>query len=271
METAMLAALRFILSTAYFFLRERTVFRPASKAAPTARSAAWLQTVREQGFVVVPAFKDSQWCESAARELQSALETDSATKTGEDERVFGIEKLSPAAASFCLDEEMRGMVSAYAGGDERLLFGMANRVVHRDGAVYGSGGEWHRDSFKHGLKTLLYLTDVTQSDAPFCLIERSHRTGQIISDSALAVRRLLSGTLRGIQPTRLKDMGDALASRKHVFTASSGTLIIFDTSAIHAGMPALPGGKRLAVTNYYARAADAPAALAYYRKYVRLN
>jgi hypothetical protein len=166
------------------------------------------------------------------------------------------------------------LASRYAGSSEALLFCMGNKVEYHEGVVYGSGGEWHRDSFKRELKAMLYLTDVGESDGPFSILRGSHRGANIANDTTrLAIRR---GRLPDISATRLKDAGDYLGKgrldRMAVLTGGSGTLLLFDGSAIHTGSPPRPGGRaRIALTTYYCGKSDLESVRSYYRPLVKLN
>jgi ectoine hydroxylase-related dioxygenase (phytanoyl-CoA dioxygenase family) len=234
--------LQFIARNAYFFLRQRR-FRMGPLPC----------------FTVIPDFKSREWCERAQTEL--TFKSAAVTRTLEDDRIFGAEHLSSCANEFATDVALLARASAHAGNAEVLLFCMANSVTYRGG--YGSGGEWHRDGFRHEMKALIYLTDVTDADGPFAIVEGSHTTWRILIDT---LRMAFWGTR---DATRLKNAGDRFGYR--AFTAPAGTLILFDASSIHAGLPIKEGRERVALTNYYAHASEIETALAYYRDLVRLN
>lgn len=242
----------FLARAIYQLLRQRT---------RQPRQTELLAGVADRGYAVIPDYKSAEWCAAAAAQLPF---TDPliASQTQEDTRIFGAEKVGALARELGRDAQLNAFASAYAGGDESLIFCMANDVG--PSKAYGSGGEWHRDGFRHELKALLYLTDVSEADGPFALVPRSHHTLAILRDTA----RVALGGKAGAMPTRLKDFGDG---RAHTFTAKAGTLILFDTSCIHAGLPVRAGGRRLALTNYYGSAASIAANLAYYRQHVKLN
>jgi hypothetical protein len=121
---------------------------------------------------------------------------------------------------------------------------------------------------------MLYLTDVEESDGPFSILRGSHRGANIVRDTTrLAVRR---GRPPDISATRLKDAGDYLGrghpERMAVLTGGSGTLLLFDGSAIHTGLPPQPGGRaRIALTIYYCGRSDLDSVRSYYRPLVKLN
>lgn len=238
---------------------------------------AWQRSLRRFGYLLIPGYKSAEWCDSARAELQAALDNPQKTSLhAEDVRVFGIDHLSSYASQFGNDPKLLRAASEYARSQEALAFCMANRVTHRDGIALGSGGEWHRDGYRRQMKAMLYLTDVDPADGPFSVIERSHRAGQILRDSLVLGAAIKRRLVSGLMATRLKDAGARLEQqipgRRKVFAAPAGTLILFDTSTIHAGSPPEPGGKeRLALTNYYVDAKSLPETLDYYRGAVTLN
>jgi len=186
--------MRLAAETGALFFVQRTLFewRASQPAAVnSAISPEYLGQLEENGFAVLPDFKTREWCELAQGELLDAMNrVDLTTRHNEDVRVFGIESLSKHAFEFATDSMLASLACRYAGSSEALLFCMGNKVEYRDGVPYGSGGEWHRDSFKRELKAMLYLTDVEESDGPFSILSGSHRGANIVRDTTrLAVRR----------------------------------------------------------------------------------
>jgi len=277
--------LRLPLETGVLYFLQRALFEARARAPAAAVRAYrepqsqlardWEREVRSAGYVIIPGFKSQQWCAEARREALAAMgDASRVTRHKEDVRVFGIESISPKAREFAADPLLAMLACVYAGSDEALLFCMANKVEYRPQAEYGSGGEWHRDSFKRELKAMLYLTDVTASDGPFSIVRGSHRHTNIIADVVrLSVRR---GPVPTLSATRLKDAGDFLRSREPHRTVraigSAGTLLLFDGSAIHTGSPPLPDGKpRIALTTYYSTRSELESIREYYRPFVRIN
>ncbi len=259
------------------WLFDATRRRPAQAIALADDECAWQASLRRFGYLVIPGYKSIEWCESTRAELRAALADPRKTsRHEEDVRVFGIEHLSPHAAQFGSDPKLLRAASEYARSQEALAFCMANCVSYRDGIALGSGGEWHRDGYRRQMKAMIYLTDVDPADGPFSVIERSHRAGQILRDSLMLGAALKRRLVTGLMGTRLKDAGARLErqipGRARVIAGRAGTLILFDTSTIHAGSPPRPGGKeRLALTNYYTDAKSLTETLEYYRGAVTLN
>ncbi|VVN21586.1 hypothetical protein PS662_04396 [Pseudomonas fluorescens] len=273
----------FYIESAYVVFNQRLLFDLRSKRFWARAKAAddlersLLNEIEKNGFVMIPNFKDKGWCELAAVELKSALSNENrATRTDEDDRVFGIEKVSGRAEEFAQDAFLKKLSSEYARSDERLLFCMANRVSYKNDESYGSGGEWHRDGFRRQMKAMIYLTDVTAMDGPFSVLSRSHKFSQIIRDVRQIGSWISDKVVSGVASTRLKDAGDRFdvlsPGRVAKFSAPAGTLILFDTSTVHAGQPPKAGGKeRLALTNYYCHVDMVADSLEYYKRFVKVH
>ncbi|MBF4984773.1 phytanoyl-CoA dioxygenase family protein, partial [Nonlabens mediterrranea] len=113
----------------------------------------------------------------------------------------------------------------------------------------GSGGGWHRDSpISHQFKTILYLTDVDETNGPFQFIKGSQNW-----KNNLKVCKYLNLPLSN---RRFKNEDiDSLISQNVIpppttFTSKKGGLIIADTRGLHRGKP-LENGERKAITRYH--------------------
>lgn len=257
------SAVSFLAHSVWQFFRQRRFIR-TTWFGPL---AAYVFEIERDGFHVIPSYKSAEWCEAARAEIAAAMASEAATRTDEDTRVFGAEKVSAHAREFATDPMLAELATMYAGGEEALLFCMANHLTYREGK-YGSGGEWHRDGFRREMKALIYLTDVTLRDGPFGLVKGSQSKFMMLIDSVRIVWRILCGET-GITATRLKDTGTRW--RAEAFTAPAGTLILFDACAIHTGHRLQPGGERYALTNYYVEPGKASAVMEYYRQHVRVS
>lgn len=275
--------MRLVVETGVLLLLQRwlpllSARRPAVYRGDSWRRVAELKRqIARDGFAVIEGYKSPEWCEQVQQDVLNALRSPAlTTRHNEDVRVFGVESVCASAREFASDPLLHAMACAYARSREVLMFCMANRVEHHAGVAYGSGGEWHRDSFRFELKAMLYLTDVRETDGPFAIVRGSQRAGRIVRDLLRLISRRDGDYVRSISVTRLKDAGTHLDARDPgravTCTAKRGTLLLFDGSAIHTGLPPMPGGAmRLALTNYYCAQADLAAARAYYRPLVKLN
>lgn len=109
----------------------------------------------------------------------------------------------------------------------------------------GSGGGWHRDSFRTQYKALVYLTDVlSEQQGAFCLVPASN---------GLAFRFVSAAYWFFTRGNRYSDrLMNALFSfglGRQVVLQSAGVPFFVNTSLVHRGMP-IKVGKRVAATVY---------------------
>ena len=113
----------------------------------------------------------------------------------------------------------------------------------------GSGSGWHRDSpITNQFKTILYLSNVNDSNGPFEYIKGSHTY-----DKMLKVNQHLN---KALNKRRFSDeeiellVKDNVVLKPERFLAPQGTLIFVNTRGIHRGAP-LKEEKRYALTRYH--------------------
>lgn len=109
----------------------------------------------------------------------------------------------------------------------------------------GSGGGWHRDSFRTQYKALVYLTDVlSEQQGAFCLVP---------SSNGLAFRFVSAAywffTRGNRYSDRLMDLLFSVGLSRQVVLQTAGVPFFVNTSLVHRGMP-IKTGKRVAATVY---------------------
>lgn len=107
------------------------------------------------------------------------------------------------------------------------------------GVGESSGGGWHVDARRRGVKALMYLDDVTHASGPFTMLLNYH------NPTPNADRRRTRFSDDEIR--RQLNHGASVRT----FAAPAGTVIMFETSHVHRGAP-LRHGVRTSITNYYA-------------------
>jgi len=214
------------------------------------QTRAMLEQVRDHGWVLLPEYRNPDWCAQAIAEFEQAL-IDHAeyVRKQTDQRLFGIDRASPTLRNFAEDAYLQHLSDLYHGTATKLGTCMAGRIEADDTPKLGSGGDWHRDSSTRQLKAIIYLSDVTEQHGPFQLIERSNDAHfkQYKQDMKQMGCHLADNRLTEAQLDRLLQSD---ASRLKSFCAPSGTVILADTSAIHRGKP-IASGTRHAAFNYY--------------------
>jgi len=122
-------------------------------------------------------------------------------------------------------------------------FTMANRISFKQYNL-GSGGGWHRDNgYQNGFKALIYLNDVTNENGPFEYIKRSFTLKNHLFDFPYPDKYQFTE----------KEIADYVAKNTNLYSCvigKAGTLVLFNTNAIHRGKP-VKDGVRYAITNYY--------------------
>lgn len=211
-----------------------------------------LVEIRLKGFAKIEGYYSEEQCarmvEETDRLLRAYEEQLWADEMRSDLRVFGANYVSELVGEYCKDLFIHEIRNAYfqANIDNNYTFTLANKVGFKE-ANLGSGGGWHRDLIYGKIfKSILYLTDVDESNGPFQYIQHTHTERSkllLVRDKKLGPlqNRISNEDLVGIENERYPCK---------TLTGKMGTLILVDTSGIHRGKP-IEIGTRYALTNYY--------------------
>lgn len=213
------------------------------------------------GYAVLPDYYTEAECIQARAEIDAMLAAHpqgvQSFGEGSDLRVFGSENASGLARRFHEDAFILSVGQAYRRGPLSNFSTMAARLTARPGNL-GSGQGWHRDAFHFQFKSMVYLSDVSMYSGPFELLPGSHKVWQVALDSLTGRLEKPPGSrITAAQMDRLFALNP---DRAKAFPAKAGTLILFDSSTIHRGMP-IQSGTRYALTNYFFPPADITPAL----------
>lgn len=160
-----------------------------------------------------------------------------------DFRIIGAEHIHSEIADYFNHSEIRAVGSRYLDRQMKPYFCMANRTEFQPKNP-GSGGGWHRDqTYGNGFKSLVYLTDVGPKNGPFQLIPGSHKVTHHIFKTPNEDKYQFTHD-EVLKMTR----GNADAIND--LCADAGTVLLFNTNAVHRGKP-LEQGTRYAMTNYF--------------------
>jgi hypothetical protein len=213
---------------------------------------SWQETIRRDGVVALPDFYSPEDCAEMKIALDSVNEKyPAALHHASDRRIWGVEKASPVLARFATEPQALAAASAVLGERATCVFTLGNRINFREGNL-GSGEGWHRDSFFNQFKALVYLTDVTERTGPFEYLLGTHRLARKFGDHFRVDMPL--DTSRVSVPV-VEALIAAMPENHRVFTATRGTVLLFDSTGVHRGRP-LQEGERIALTNYYYPARD---------------
>ena len=213
------------------------------------REKELLLDVQKNGYTVIRNFFDNELCQACINDMDMMFETKKEfvhKSEYADSRIFGAEDLSKNIKKFADDLFLHKIANAYNAVPTSNGFTLAGKI-EATGHKFGSGGEWHRDSYFRQFKSLLYLTDVDLDNGPFQVIHRSHQSKQISIDTKNAdLESMQCSFNQGIVEKILDESPDRLKT----LTGKAGTLVLVDTSIIHRGIP-LKTGQRYALTNYF--------------------
>lgn len=221
-------------------------------------TSEWYGHLRKHGVVTVPGFYSSTECESAITEFHRLERAyPSHVHVRSDRRLFGANRASPELRRFAEHPRLVTLAREFYARPAVSCITLAAHLPYRE-HNQGSGEGWHRDSHRPQFKSILYLTDVSEDTGPFQIVAGSHRTFDMLLDTA--IERLEPRT------TRLEDsLVESIVRRRYPrgidsITGAAGTLIVVNTSAIHRGKP-IAQGERYALTNYYYAEVPLPEAM----------
>jgi hypothetical protein len=201
------------------------------RAAPRARAAAAVATLRAQGHARMGRLLTASQCDEALAWLRGR---DMVAVRG-DGQVFRIDAVPPGAriADFALDSVVHcphllalanrpallSLAADYLGYTPTItLLGL--RWSFPDAGMDADVQGFHRDSDAASVKLLVYLTDVDADAGP---------------------HNYVPGTHRDRMPVRLRRYADQEIARDHgggaVVTGPAGTGFFIDTRGIHKGTP----------------------------------
>ena len=208
-----------------------------------------IQKLKKNKFVVIRNFISKKECKKIINEVKNSIKNKKIKNWSDnfnsDNRIFGAEYISNKINNFAKNKKINNIGSTYIGQKLSTFMVMANQVTFKKNNL-GSGGGWHRDSFKKQFKAILYLNDVSLKNGPFELIPNS-------SDLNFQYNMIFKFN-RDIKNNRftnseIEKILKYTKSKSTKITGKAGTLILVDTSTIHRGNP-LKSSSRLALTNY---------------------
>ncbi|BAK72694.1 phytanoyl-CoA dioxygenase family protein [Arcobacter sp. L] len=209
----------------------------------------YLEVLFSDGVVVIPNFFTEEQCNQMIDSFEN-IDEKYAKFYENDKRIFGIEKLSEIHKKLFYDEELFKKIGESYLGDELILqTTMAAKIVPQKNQKYGSGGEWHRDSFSRQFKAIAYLDNVNMDNGPFMYIKGSH-TLKNIKKILFELKNHKPASNFRYTNEEIIECCKILNEEVTYFTAPKGTLVLADIRGLHTGMP-IKEGHRYAVFNYY--------------------
>ncbi|GEM_PF-5518542 len=162
-----------------------------------------------------------------------------------DRRFWDVDASQSACLERLVEFAQRNYTQA-TGRPPRVSVVMINHI-EAGRTLAGSGGGWHRDSFRDQFKAFAYLTDVrSESQGAFCFLPGSN--GGVLR-LASALHRAVTGGNR--YSDRAIGLVLAAGARSETVLLPAGIPFFLNTSAIHRGMP-IREGDRVAAAVYMA-------------------
>ncbi len=212
---------------------------------------SYLDEIERNGYIVIPKFYSVRECSDLISEvdrLNIEYRADVLIDPNEsDHRIHGAERLSPLIRKFHEHKLLNDIAAGYYQTEFENYFTLAGKLVYKDNNL-GSGGGWHRDTVhQRQFKAMVYLSDVTQENGPFQLIQGTQNAKSVLETIKSADIKFDQNRLTQ------EDVNKVLKLPKYslkTFTGAAGTLILFISTSIHRGME-IRSGIRYALTNYY--------------------
>lgn len=206
--------------------------------------------LKNNGFSIINNYLSLSECEIIKSNIDNSLKfkknivwTDTLKS---DFRLYGFNHLCELTKKIFFSSELIEISNKYINYKMESVFTMANKlsfIKEND----GSGGGWHRDGINPSIKSLIYIDDVNINNGPLQLILHSNKFNNIILDNKkMGNKNFLNTRYKEEQILKIDNIHDRLKQ----FCLTRGSLIIFDSSNIHRGMP-IKNGNRYAITNYY--------------------
>jgi ectoine hydroxylase-related dioxygenase (phytanoyl-CoA dioxygenase family) len=208
-----------------------------------------VDSLNKVGICVIEDYFPSDWCDNAVSHMEDALVTykdkvqsQITESTSGDFRVFKMENQYDTAKQFADDKFLLDVGTEYFGNPIVSHFVLGGKVQHNPNQTTNSGGGWHRDNRGKQIKTIVYLTDVSEESGPFSFLPLSNQFDLQTRD--------------GIgKATRYDDsIVDEFCKENNIepfkVIGKKGTIIFVDTSFIHRGLN-IQSGSRYTYTNYY--------------------
>ena len=215
----------------------------AARRWPSPVDVAGRLRARKLPYVVIDEYWNASRARAARAEVRLALAGCSeVNEDGGDQRRLGLSerhaRLFPLATGFAEDAYLRQVAAAFlrTSFNTKVQAGLTR-------AGQASGGGWHKDTRRPGIKAMVYLDDVGPRNGPFAMLLGYDEQRLEHSHDPLSKRTsrfnvsVVEGEVR-------------LGATVHPVHAAAGALIIFEISSVHRGMPC-EGGERAVLTNYY--------------------
>jgi len=215
----------------------------------------FLNQLKKDGIVVIPNYFSEDECVIMKSEFDKYVDNHSIYCKENEYRIFGIEKLSKEVKKiFTNDLTSWKICEEYLGEKMSLQSTMMAKIAFKKDVRYGSGGSFHRDSYSKQIKSIAYLTDMTDENGPFMYIKRSHRMSNILKAIFLLKKEGGAGNFR-YSDSEINSTQKILQEDISYFPCTKGTLVLADIRGLHTTRY-LKSGEAYSIFNYYIASFD---------------
>lgn len=194
--------------------------------------------IKKNGYYIIKNYYSDDFCQSILKDVNKNKYIKQKGE-GNDSRVIFFQKYSKNANFFLKDNFLLEIGTNVVGKKidvkKRCQLGIVN---YNRNIETSSGGGWHVDNHNSQFKALLYLTNVTENNGPFAIINPPLKSNEYKS-------------FVGRNNTRFPNtIENDYKNNIDILTGNIGDVILVNTSNIHRGMT-IKEGKRITLTNYY--------------------
>ena len=209
-----------------------------------------VESLKVKGFAVIKSFFSFDDCQRLIDSTNKILQTKETNLTNGDLRSFGAEQNNFIKKKYSANKKIKHIMHNYLGTTPEFDSTLAAKLTFIEGNL-GSGQGWHRDSYTKQIKSILYLSDVTEAKGPFEYIIGSNSKNRVKRDSKF-LSSLHDGGYNGVRFNHedIKLLCKEFNYKSELVTGNIGDLVIADTRGLHRGHPII-NGERMALTNYY--------------------
>ena len=211
-----------------------------------------LYSLKKDGYYVYPNFISDEECNLLREKADVFIENNpdkvKHESNGCDIRVYGVDRYTNDFNIEKLESFSTRLFKRFSWARKPDHFMLLGKIIAGENNL-GSGSGWHRDSpLRHQFKTIVYLSDVEESNGPFQYVKGSHAHNSISKVSKFLIK--------GLNERRFKEkeivhaINENIIQKPTTFIAKAGTVLIFNTRGLHRGKT-LENDKRYALTNYH--------------------
>tara|TARA_Y100001970_G_scaffold261373_1_gene344438 strand:- start:11710 stop:12492 length:783 start_codon:yes stop_codon:yes gene_type:complete len=208
----------------------------------------------DNGYYLIEGYYSNELCNNIKLEIDKIIADPKnkflvTNKESNDFRQYGADRISKLIREYKQDNFLLNLCETYLGYKSKAYFTLSNKVIANSKVKFGSGGGWHRDNTTvKQFKSMIYLNDVDNNNGPFQIVSGTHKKSSLIDS-------IIFSDIKSNQDRINNESLKKLLSKKYNYkiktiTGSKGSLLIFNSFAIHRGSK-LNNNERYAITNYY--------------------